>query len=450
MNKKLIISIFAAMVLLAVLLYPAYVLNVKTFYHGIRLDGNDISDLTLGKARYLLEETMKEKYRNRQLVITYGDKSWKLDMNEIAPKINTEEVLNNAFTIGRQGNVFNRLYQVIHLRFDTVDIKPVMSYEKTKVRQLLDNIKSQIDKEEKNASVSFNNGKITVESETVGMNVPIDKNAELIENRIIGNNFEDMDLSVEKVFPKITYDDIKDIDGVLGLFKTAFSLQDENRSHNIKLGCERINRMILMPNDIFSMNEALGPRTLENGYREAPVIFKNELVPGTGGGVCQITSTLYNAVLLSGNDAIQRTHHSWPLGYVDPGRDATIAEDYIDFKFQNTSGYPIAVSTEVIGGTLDIRILGSTLKKDFTVKLKNEILEEYIPDGEEVVIDDTVPDNEKIMVREARKGLKVILYKEIFGKNGELLTKEKISEDIYKPVKAQVKVNSSYKGSGQN
>lgn len=443
-NKKLVLLLFVVLIFLVVCFYFIYVLNVKTFYKGIYIDGTDISGLSINRAKLLLESGALENYDNQEFIIRYGELSWKLTSKDIELALNEDESLNLAYMIGRKGNILNRLNQIISLRFNSINIKPVIKYKTEKVRILLQNIKNQIDRPEKNAAINFENGEISFEHEVVGLHVPIDKNIQLVENRIIEKKFGTIALFVEEKTPEISYNDIKNIDGVISSFKTNFNPLDENRSHNIRLGCERIDRTILMPNDIFSMNQSLGPRTLKNGYREAPVIFKNELVPGTGGGVCQITSTLYNTVLLSKNDVIQRTHHSWPLGYVEPGRDATIAEDYIDFKFQNTTGYPIAIKTRVTGGTLEIIMLGKKINKDLIVRLKNEIIEVYQPE-EEIVIDNSVPDYEKIVVRKARTGMKVLLFRETYDKKGELLNKEKISEDIYKPVNGQIKVNENYK-----
>ncbi|MCX7709647.1 MAG: VanW family protein [Clostridia bacterium] len=443
-NKRIVLFAVLVLACISFAIYSTYILNIKSFYKGIHLDGHDLSEMSYQKARLLLHDRLRKNYEGKEFEIKYGNNSWKFDTKDISLQPDTDEALDHAFNIGRSGNVFNRLSQIISVRFNTIDIQPVLNYNTDKVKNLLETIKKQIDQEEKNASITYKNGTILVEKDVIGRNMPVDKNLELIENRIIDRQFGSMELYVEEKVPRITYNDIKDIQGVLSVFKTSFNPKDENRNHNIKLGCERLNSMILMPNDIFSMNQALGPRTLENGYREAPVIFKNELVPGTGGGVCQITSTLYNAVLLSKLDVLQRTHHSWPLGYIDPGRDATIAEDYIDFKFQNSTGAPIGINAEIAGNTLFIRILGKIDEQKQIVKLKSEVLEEYPAEGEEVVIDNSIPDNEKVISREAKKGLKVVVYRETYSKSGELIDKEKISEDIYKPVKAQVKVNENY------
>jgi vancomycin resistance protein YoaR len=189
------------------------------------------------------------------------------------------------------------------------------------------------------------------------------------------------------------------------------------------------------------MNRILGPRTQDNGYKEAPIIFKNELVPGTGGGVCQVSSTLYNTVLLAGLDVIERTHHSMPLTYVSPGRDATINENSIDFRFVNDSAYPVCLNAGVIGNRLIISMLGRKRDDGLVIRLKTQTIAVYTPKPEEIILDYTLPYGQKEVERKAVKGVRVILYREAY-KNGELEWREKLTEDYYKPVQGRIRVSS--------
>ncbi|MCX7842498.1 MAG: VanW family protein [Clostridia bacterium] len=437
------LSLISASVFIFVLIC-GYTLNAKTFYKNIYVEGVDLSGKTLYEASEILKVKVSQEYINNAIALKYKNNTWQIKMADIGLNMQLEEALGKAYRLGRDGDLIQRLCRILKMRINPINISLQCKLNRDKLTEHLSHIKTKIDIQEKNASVSFKKGIITINKETVGKQMPIDKNIELLENRIVQRNFEDFEIYVEEKLPGILYSDIKEISSVLGTFTTAYNANDANRSHNIRLGAERLNNLLLMANDIFSMNEALGPRTLENGYLEAPVIFRNELVPGAGGGVCQVTTTLYNAVLLSGLEVLQRTHHSWPLGYVEPGRDATIADDYIDFKFQNSMGYPVCIVSEAAGGSLTISILGRSPEVPVTIRLKTQILEEYQPDGEEILVDNTVPETDKIVVREAKKGVKVVLYRETYNKGGELLNREKISEDIYKPVKAQVKVSQKY------
>ncbi|HHW47097.1 MAG TPA: hypothetical protein GXX14_00560, partial [Clostridiaceae bacterium] len=283
-----------------------------------------------------------------------------------------------------------------------------------------------------------------IEREIAGKFLDIDINIRLIENNILNKKFDNIGLYVKDVYPEILYDDIKEINSELASFSTRFNKGQANRSYNISLACERINGTIIPVGGIFSMDKALGPRTVENGFKEAPVIYKNEFIPGAGGGVCQVTTTLYVAVLKSKLEIVERRHHSLPLGYVDPGQDATIAEGSIDFKFKNNKDYPICIYAGVEGNKLDIRILGRREGEEHTVKLVSKIVEVYYPEEDEIIIDDSVPGMEKVVMREAKNGMKVIVYRDTYTKEGKLLSREKISEDVYNPVRGQIKVNRKF------
>ena len=174
----------------------------------------------------------------------------------------------------------------------------------------------------------------------------------------------------------------------------------------------------------------------------APIIMQSQVVPGTGGGVCQVATTLYNAALLSCLEITSRVHHSIPLGYVPPGQDATISEGYIDLKFKNNKNYTICIVSEINDGSITVKIIGrNNDSKRLNVVLRPVIIEEYTPPEPEYVINNNLSDGQgKVRIRE-RKGLKVVLYRDIYDEHGALIKSEIISQDIYKPVRGQYAVN---------
>jgi len=174
------------------------------------------------------------------------------------------------------------------------------------------------------------------------------------------------------------YKDISHIEEVISSFSTVFNSANVNRSHNIKLACERINNTVLLPGETFSMDASLGSRTKENGYKDAPVIVKGRLIEGVGGGVCQVTSTLYVAVLKAKLEVVERVKHSMPLGYVEPGQDATISEGYIDFKFRNNTDRACLISASVVGNRIDIKLLGAKRNSNYDVRLKSVVVERIL------------------------------------------------------------------------
>ena len=130
------------------------------------------------------------------------------------------------------------------------------------------------------------------------------------------------------------------------------------RGKNIIIAASAINNHILAPGEIFSFNRIVDPRTIEKGYKHAPIIVGGRVIPGIGGGICQVSSTLYNAILKAGLEVVERYPHSKPVYYVPPGRDATVS-DYLDFKFRNSSSCFIVVKSWAGGGRIEIQIFSN-------------------------------------------------------------------------------------------
>lgn len=427
-------------VLSVALLVLAYIYTGDTLRKGILIEQTDISWLSRTEAKDVVAQSISSKYPSEDFTLTYGDRQWVLKLTEINYKYLIDDAVEQAYLIGRTGSIFSKVYNSLLLSFKGIRINVGVDYDRVKLQSFIKKIKSECDTIAKNAEMAYVKGAIEFKHENIGRSLDIDRNTELIENHLRKREFGKIGLLVDEQKPHIVYEEIKEIDRVISHFSTEFSTGDVNRSDNIRLACSRIDNRILLPGEEFSMNQALGPRTLENGYKEAPIILKNELVSGTGGGVCQVSSTLYNAVLLAGLKVTDRTHHSIPLTYISPGRDATINEDSIDFRFINSLDYPICLQTDVNGRTLNIRILGRKNMDDRTFKLKTETIAVYSPEPDEVVVDHSLQYGERIVERKAIKGVRVILYREIY-KNGTLLWKEQLTEDYYKPVRGKVRVS---------
>ena len=414
------------------------------FRKGVKIEGINVSGLGMSDAKALLTETIDKKYGKSTFSLNDGEKTHSFAINEISYQFLIDEALIKAFYKGKSGSIFKKAYDSLVLFLNGTNVEIRNDFDKNKLKKLLEKIKKETDQEPKNASIAYKNGNVKISEDIIGRSMDIDINKKLVENQLEKRNFNDILLQVENTKPEITYAQIKDIDAVVSDFHTVFSLSDQNRSHNIRLACSKLDGMILKPGESFSMNEALGPRTAKNGYREAPVIFKNELIPGTGGGICQVTTTLYDTVLKAKLDVMERSPHSMPLGYVQPGQDATIAEGSIDFKFRNNRDYPVCISAFVKGNTIRIQILGKSESVKKTVKLRSVVLETIPPGKDEIEIDDSLPDGEKVVVKKSRNGLRSVLYRETFSENNVLLDREVISKDYYKPVRGLIKINSNY------
>lgn len=442
--KKLKIPLIALAASAAAFMLLAAFLTGDTIRRGVRIEDADVSGLDILKARALITDSVNKNYSGGSFSLTYGSRVWKFGLDEISYRFLVDDAVSRAFSVGRTGSVFTKVSNAASLLFNNLILEIGTEYDSDKLLDILNKIKKEIDTERVNAAVAYASDKITVTPDREGLSLDVDRNVKLVENQLRERNFDGIELAVDVLKPSIAYDDIKGIDTVLSLFSTSFNVEDVNRSDNIRLACSRLNGRLLMPGDEFSMDEALGPRTIENGYKEAPVIYMNELIKGPGGGICQVTTTLYDAILLAKLQVLERSHHSMPLGYVNPGQDATIAEDSIDFRFRNSFDYPVCLAAEVVGRRINIRVLGQGGSDGNKVRLVSDIIAEYPPGEDEIEIDDSLADEEMVVSREARKGLRVVLYRDTYSSDGRLLERERISEDYYKPSRGLVKVNSNY------
>lgn len=220
--------------------------------------------------------------------------------------------------------------------------------------------------------------------------------------------------------------------GELGAFSTWFNAGDINRSHNLYLATASINGAVLDPGEVFSFNRRVGERVSEAGYRDALVIVGNKFEPGLGGGVCQVSSTLYNAILLAGLQIIERHNHALTVAYVPVGRDATVVYGLQDFRFKNITGYPIYIRAIARGGRLQINVYGNIAEKQRVVL--NSVIDQTIPFKESRQLDPTLPPGEEKVDHVGFPGYVSRTFRSYLDEEGKVIKKEKLSTDYYKPL----------------
>ena len=223
-----------------------------------------------------------------------------------------------------------------------------MCYNVEKVASLLHNICNEINKKAINAEIKVNKGIITISPHVVGRILDVNSTLNRIKTALVNKQWNDVELCVLEITPDVTTEMVENITYKLAEFSTTFNPNNEARTHNIRNACKKIDQSLLLPQQEFSMDKALGDRTVQNGYKQAKVIVNNEYVDGLGGGICQVTSTVYNTVLLSGLEVLERRNHTLPASYIGVGRDATISQGDIDLKFKNTSEYSVLIEAKTV------------------------------------------------------------------------------------------------------
>ncbi len=245
---------------------------------------------------------------------------------------------------------------------------------------------------------------------------------------------------------KITYPNVSTNDigfdafpDQLSSFSTSFKSSNSNRSTNIRLCASKINGIVLMPGETFSFNSTVGKRTPEAGYKEAPAYLNGKTIMDYGGGICQVSSTLYNAVLYSNLEITERYNHGYQPSYVKSGLDATVSWGGPDFKFTNNRNYPIKIMTDTSNKILNIYIYGLKTENDYTVKLEARYLS-TVYYSTTYQKDASLAPGETKTIQSGSNGCKTATYKYLYDKAGNLVSSECISRDTYNPHNAIIAV----------
>lgn len=234
----------------------------------------------------------------------------------------------------------------------------------------------------------------------------------------------------------VTRESLAKSHALLAAYTTSFAsktLRKENRVHNIRLAAERIHGTVVAPGEVFSMNRAIGDRTKANGYRLAGAITNGMSVTEYGGGVCQVSTTLFNAVLMADLAVEERYHHSWPMEYAPVGRDATIATGMKDFRFRNTSDAPVTIvaSVDEEAMTVTVRLYGQHSDAFAYIEVVSEQLGRLPGKEAEWILDESLPPGTKQVERQARRGRTSVTYLDYYAADGTLIERRTAFTDTY-------------------
>ena len=289
----------------------------------------------------------------------------------------------------------------------------------------INNIYQEIYKEAKNAY--YEKEPLKIFPEVIG--ISFDK--EYAEN-IVQSNLDEYIIPLQYTYPEIKIENL-DLDffkDTLAIFTTKYNITNEARSTNLELAAEKINGTILSPNEEFSYNRIVGARTIDKGYKEAKVYSNGQVVDGIGGGICQISSTLYDTAIIANLDITERHNHQFITSYLPAGKDATVVYGAKDLKFKNTRSYPVKIELKVENGIVTCKILGLKEENEYDITIETDVLS--IVEPEIKYETDTSLEIGKEKVKQyGSNGSTVNTYK-IKKQDGKIISKELLSQDTYK------------------
>ena len=393
---------------------------------GVTVSGVQIGGLAKKQAARAIRAYARER-TNRGVVLTALDCRWTGTPAAFGARVEWQKAIDDAFAVGREGNIVHRAVCVLTSGGAGKRIRAETVLDPSQLKRTLDKVAKAVNRPYKDASIKVVDDRLEIEQDAWGIKLNEQKAATAISTALVSGQSV-VSLPVEADKPSIAAQDAMQIDTLLARYTTPFNPGKRDRSHNLKLAAEVISGIILKPGHRFSYNAVVGPRVGKRGYKSAPIFVRGELEPGVGGGVCQVSSTLYNSVLLAGLKVVERHRHSRTVPYVRAGRDATVAYGWRDFKFENSNSSPICVMTKVAGARLTIDIYGAAKDKKkieiFTGGAKRSAR------GETTVVDNSLKPGAKKVVDKGSSGVSVTVYRKVTAPDGSSET-QVVSKDRY-------------------
>ena len=373
-NKFIYLSIIIIIALSTVGIAPAD--NNKKIHKNITIENISVGKLTKEEAVNILEKT----YPLDNFNITYNNESWTIKPEDIELNFHIEERVDEALNYTRSKSIWNNIKRKGKLNINKpYNIKIKATYNEVKLSKQLEKIYEKINIEAVDATFYVEpSGEIKRSESKEGRDVDISKLKDDIYNMINKKKIKDINLPVLTLYPKTSTKQVKSINSILGQFSTSFN-DSTSRGSNIHVAGESTSDVLLMPGETFSYNKKTGARNWVNGYQSAPIIVGGKVVNGEGGGVCQVSTTIYNAALLSGLTIDEVHNHSLPSRYAPRGRDATVSYGYTDLKFTNPYTHPVYIKNIVGNGAITSKIYGCNLDRErIVIRMEEEYLKDKI------------------------------------------------------------------------
>lgn len=425
----------------------------ETFYPGVSIDGVDLGGMDMQSASALIADRQQQTSDAFSLVVESGEKRWRITSQEVPMTFDAQTKLEQAYAVGRTGTLMERYAQIQRAAQQGIDFETGFSYDRAAVDGLVEIIGDSLDVEAKDASLDafdVNNRTFTFTEAQAGYRIDRERLTEDILAALDAHAYDRVIVPQgEQVAPAVMKADLQGLFGRIATFTTE-TTKDRDRNTNIALSASALNGRVVMPGDTMSFNSSTGQRTGEKGYREAGAIAGGVLVDDTGGGVCQTSSTLFNAVVRADLEIVERSAHSWPSTYVEKGEDATVNWPSLDFVFRNNGQFPVFVVAWYEDQKVTVEIYGQLLEGGMTVDLESTVTREIKPDNDvKYTLDTSLPVGTRKSGTKKRTGYVVDTYKVYRDASGTETSREKLWTTTYRAYQDEILFNDGSAQEGQ-
>ncbi len=407
---------------------------------NVQVASVDIGGLLPAEAERKLRESIKLA-AIAPILVTDQKNNWFFQPADIDFIVDVKGSIAIASGVGHESDFLLRWKQRLLSDNQVRNLPAAVEMNRTKLVKALTVLAAQTDRQPKDAILTIvpKNKTVILTPAVVGRKLEIEKTVAQAFQTTPNQLPFVINLIFTQQAPKITDDHYAGINTVLATYTTSFNPWDSERNANLRLATGRIHGTVLKPGETFSYNQIVGHRTQQEGFRMAPVILDGKLVPDWGGGVCQVSSTLYNAALLADLDIVDRSNHGRAIGYVPLGFDATVVDGQIDFKFKNNLKRPVILHSVLSDNELTFSILGDAkdvpppIELDYVVHKVIEPIEIKQPDA-------TLETGKEVVDESPQRGFRVSTYR-IRTINGKQVS-QLLSTDDYDPVNRIIKIGT--------
>ncbi len=495
----IIITVLICSILFFSVIFALINISNDKILSGVSIMGIDVSKLSQQEATDKLNEIIQSKCED-DITLKYKDYETTVNGKQINAKFDVEKAVNEAYNIGKGGNILVNNYNILITLIQKKDISMDLYYDDGLLSTAIEGISSKMPDSVKQSSYYVEDDNVIIvkgksgvkvkedtmkeeivsvmkkiEEKNIIITIPVETvepdaiDVEKIRNEIYKApqdayvssnpttvhthvNGVDFNISIEEAkklleedkeeykiplkitVPKIKVENLgeKAFPDLLATYTTRYDPTNKNRSNNLIIAAGKINGTILMPGEIFSYNKVVGARTIAAGYKEAGAYAGGKVVKDVGGGICQISSTIYNTALLANLEIVDRSNHQFLTSYVPVSRDATVSWGGLDFKFKNTRTYPIKIVASAKNGLAKVSFYGIKEETEYEVVIQSKTLS-YIPYTVKYIEDSSLARGKEVVSQSGYNGCKSEAYR-VLKLNGKVVSKTLLSRDTYDPM----------------
>lgn len=425
--------------------YSKYI-NIDAIYPGVTIQGMSVGGMTQEEAKAKVQEYV-DQVSQETVTLQVRKKETAFPLSDIGLKCTNMDVVEEAYNLGKTGNVFKRVMEVRELEKKGTDFPLTFSVDKEETKKVVAKKAKKFLAKKKDATIKRVDGKFVITKHVHGIAIDFDANAEKLAE-VFGNkdwNHKSvvfpMDYTLDKA--KHTKKELSAIKDVLGTYTTSYAGSASGRCANVENGASLINGTVLYPGESFSVYSKVAPFTAANGYHLAGSYSNGQTVQTYGGGICQVSTTLYNAVLRAELNVTERLNHSMTVHYVPLSADAAISGTDKDLKFTNNLDHPIYIQGTAGGSSITFTIYGKEYRaSNRKVEYVSQTLSVDL--SEKVIKDNTMEEGKRVVESNGRTGYTARLWKVVYI-DGKETKRTQVNSSSYMSTPSVVRVGTKKK-----